>query len=85
MCKETLLNLGFSSKGQRLLAYTHTPGGCRQRNRLGEFRTIVDLQAAINRCIGGHHRAAPTVARGLNRLDSFIEGWELRSANVRLP
>jgi hypothetical protein len=34
----------------------------------------------------GYKPAGPkTIARGLNRLDSFLEGWEVRSADVRLP
>jgi len=34
----------------------------------------------------GYKPAGPkTIARGLNRLDSFLEGWGLRSADVRLP
>jgi hypothetical protein len=34
----------------------------------------------------GYKPAGPkTIARGIGRLDGFIEGWALRSANVRLP
>jgi hypothetical protein len=35
---------------------------------------------------GGYKPAGPkTIARGLVRLDGFIEGWNLRSEDVRLP
>jgi len=34
----------------------------------------------------GYKPAGPkTIARGIGRLDGFIEGWALRSADVRLP
>ena len=34
----------------------------------------------------GYKPAGPkTIARGLNRLDGFIEGWRLRSVDVRPP